>query len=332
MKKLFSIFLVLVLFFALPVAVSAAQKTLIVVSQPDPLMDSQWVYGPLYLYTPMDDAAWDDAKPTVLIYDSRWGIPIPTATWISTASSVENNQVDSWRWFHAKMNIACTAYNITGSVEVTSDNAEEFYFNGFYIGTDGEVQLPYYDNGEWGTVITYPIIPQAGANTLDFIVRNYPPWYPDASGTYLQNEPNPTGLIFKATVSYELPDVVWQPPITNDAFALKDGTTLPIKFKLQMQDETLITDINDVKLMVHEGAYSEPLGQMVKDWYIGDGGDFLRFDIYEYYYVANFHTKKYGLIDGGVYTAVVYDVCTGDVLGHFDFIVSTSSNTSRGKK
>ena len=331
MKKLFLVIMVLDLCFVLSTNVLATQKTLTIVSQPDTLMTNQWVYGPRYIYTPMGDTDWGNAKPTVLVYDTRWGIPIPTATWISTSDPIEENQVDSWRLFHAKMNIACTAYNITGSVVVTSDNAEEFYFNGLYIGTDGEVQVPYTDNGEWRTPVEYEtIIPQAGANTLDFIVRNYPPWYPTASCCYMPGEPNPTGLIFKATVNYELPDVVWQPPLTNESFELKDGTTMPFKFKLHTQVGDLIIDQMNVYLKVF-GPSDGGIGDEVAAFWPGEGGDFLRFDLYESYYIGNFRTKDYGLTDGETYTAVVFDACTDEVLGTYTFLVSAGKGNRANK-
>ena len=38
------------------------------------------------------------------------------------------------------------------------------------------------------------------------------------------------GLLFSVELDYEVPDVVWQPPITNDAFELKDGTKYEATF------------------------------------------------------------------------------------------------------
>jgi len=333
MKKLFSIFLVLVLFFALPVAVSATQKTLIVVSKPDAAMQFQSVYGPLYGYAVLGDLAWSNAKPTVATWTHGSWPEITGATWISTADKVEDGETDTWRWFNIKMILPCTAYNITnGMVTVTSDNAEEFYFNDALIWTDGEVQVDYYDNAEWRTVLTHSVTAQAGVNTLDFVVRNYAPYYPDRYGSYSGGtyDKNPAGLIFKATVDYELPEIVWQPPLTNDSFELKDGTTMPFKFKLYTQAGDLIIDQMNIYMKIF-GPSDGGIGSEVAAFWPGEGGDFLRFDLYEFYYIGNFHTKDYGLTEGATYTAVVYDGCTDDVLGTYTFVVSAGKG-NRGNK
>ena len=322
MKRLVSILLALAVCAALAAVVWATSGSVTVVSEPG--VD---VYGPLLNYKPPYDGAWGTANPAVAISDNRWpsdlGMP-----WISSAYPVENKDVDSWRWFHDEMTLPCTADNISsGIVKVHADNAEEFWFNSEKVGSDGEVQGDYYDNAEWNNLKEYPISPHAGLNTLDFIVRNYPPYYPTKDGTYYPNEPNPTGLIYEATVNYEVPDVVWQPPVTNDAFELKDGTTLPLKFKLYQQDGTLITSMQNVYMMVHGPG----LGDGVR-WDLGDGVDSLRFDYCEYYYITNFQTRNYELMDEAWYTAVVHDGCTGQILGYIEFMVSTSKGAGRGNK
>ncbi|MEJ2560246.1 MAG: hypothetical protein P8186_29330 [Anaerolineae bacterium] len=155
-------------------------------------------------------------------------------------------------------------------------------------------------------------------------------WVRNYAGTNSQTG-NPTGLIYKTTVDYETPDVVWQPPVTNDAFELKDGTTLPLKFKLFTQGGDLITDMKDVFMMVHEGP---GIGTPVEGaaWWLGDGVDNLRFDPYEFYYIANFQTKNFSLSDGATYTAVVHDGCTNEVLGTIEFVISLSKGTGRGNR
>lgn len=333
MKKLFSIFLVLGLCFTLSTIVSATQETLIVVSTPDATMQFQSVYGPLYGYTVLGDSAWGNPKPTVATWTHGSWPTITGATWISTAYEVEDGETDTWRWFNIKMILPCTAYNITnGLLEVTSDNAEEFYFNSVLVGTVGEVQGWYTDNGEWGDVQPYTISPQAGLNTLDFVVRNYAPYSPDLNGPYYGGNynQNPAGLIFKAMVDYELPDVVWQPPLTNESFELKDGTTMPFKFKLYTQAGDLIIDQMDIYLKIF-GPSDGGIGSEVVAFWPGGGSDFLRFDLYEFYYIGNFHTKDYGLTEGETYTAVVFDGCTDDVLETYPFVVSAGKG-NRGNK
>lgn len=312
MRKLVSIALALAICVALAVVVSANTASKTVVS--DTNVD---VHGPLDHYAPLGHSDWGTPTNAVATWVHGNWPSIAGAAWISTAYYVEDPVNDSWRWFQGEMTLACTAYNIVSGTMVmaTSDNAEEFYFNGAFVGSDGEVQVPFTDDQEWNTIISYAISPQPGVNTLDFIVRNY------AQGGGIPTS-NPTGLLYKATVDYEVPDVVWQPPITNLDFALQDGTTLPLKFKLYQQDGTLITNVQDVYLTV------ELDGTVVETWNLGDGIESLRWN--EDYYIANFQTRNYNLVDGATYTAVVHDGCTGDMLGLFDFVLDTSKGTGRG--
>ncbi len=73
-------------------------------------------------------------------------------------------------------------------------------------------------------------------------------------------EPNgPTGVIFSLTLDYELPDVVWQPPVTNlESSGRKNGSTLPLKFRFYTQDGKLIKQPQQVYLAVHEGGFADP--------------------------------------------------------------------------
>ena len=207
----------------------------------------------------------------------------------------------------------------------TSDNAEEVYFNGILVGSDGEVQGAFVDNSEWNTIVNYTISPVPGLNTLDFIVRNY-------AGS---NSPtgNPTGLIYKAMINYEIPDVVWQPPVTNEGFVLKNGTTLPLKFKLYQQDGTLITEEKSVIVEVYYKAPGATMPTLVTSWELGPGVDNLRFDPYEYYYIANVKTKELGLADG-VYYAVVFDGCADSLQLEkpIEFKVSSEQPANRSNK
>jgi len=124
---------------------------------------------------------------------------------------VEDPVNDSWRKFTKTFELCPGAYDIQpGSIQVNSDNAEEFYFNGVLVGSDGEVQGAYYDNQEWNTVKSWAITPQPGVNILDFIVRNYACYSPTRSGSYFCGTPpnpqsNPAGLIYKAELIYKCP-------------------------------------------------------------------------------------------------------------------------------
>jgi hypothetical protein len=170
------------------------------------------VYGPLGVYAGLDDAAWGISSSALATWvHSSWP-SIEGATWISTAYYVEDVVNDSWMWFHDEITIP--GYPSSGMVLATADNAEEFYLNGTFVGSDGEVQVDYYDDAEWGTIIQYSIAPKPGVNTLDFIVRNYAAYYPDKNGTYTGGEPpdpklNPVGLIYKAEVNYYEEETAW---------------------------------------------------------------------------------------------------------------------------
>ena len=140
-----------------------------------------------------------------------------------------------------------------------------------------------------------------------------------------------TGVVYSLKLNYELPDVVWQPPVTNSNFSLKNGSTLPLKFNLYTQDGVLITSMQEISLAIHKGKYVEPLGDSVAGWILGKSVKYLRFDKGGGQYIANFQTNKMGLEDGW-YTAVVHDGCTEEALGYIEFELSSQKNTNRGNR
>ncbi len=160
------------------------------------------VYGPLTSYYGLEDEMWGDPPDNAVATWVHGSWPsISGAIWISTNLHTEEPVANnSWRWFHDEINIQ--GYPLAGTVvSATADNAEEVYFNGVLVGSDGEVQIPFTDNQEWGTILDYSIIPQPGLNTLDFIVRNY-------AGSSSPTS-NPTGLIYKAIISYYPEESAW---------------------------------------------------------------------------------------------------------------------------
>lgn len=286
------------------------------------------VYGPMDHYAPLGNPDWGEAKEAVATWVHPAWPSIPGAIWISSSYLNGDGGIpvsdDSWRWFHDVITLSCTAENIESNavVAATSDNAEEFYFNGLFVGSDGDVQGPSFGGFEWNTIKDYPITLLPGDNTIDFIVRNY--GYDPATATPYSN---PTGLIYSATITYEVPDVQWQPPVTNRAFKLKDGTTLPLKFRLYTQEGNLITDEKDVYMIITCGTSTDA----TKVWYPGDGVDDLRFDPWGYHYIANFKTRDYeNSSDWQSCTASVLDLCDDLELGQISFAVSTLAGTHRG--
>jgi len=161
---------------------------------------SVFVYGPINQYAAVDSDDWGTSASAVITWKHPSWPTISETNWISSAYYTELTRPDSWRLFSDVIEIPSCATNITGSLSVTSDNAEEVYLNEVLLGTDGEVQDVSHDDQEWNTVLNYPLIGlQAGTNTLKIIVRNY---------AYSTDSPtvNPTGLIYKAIVNYTMDD------------------------------------------------------------------------------------------------------------------------------
>lgn len=185
------------------------------------------VYGPLSAYASVGDAAWGSANAAVATWVHGSWPSIADATWISTSyyigqdgGSIPNS---SWRLFHDDFTIPAGAYNISATLTITSDNAEEVYLNGVFVDSDGEVQGSPVDNHEWSTVIDLSLTPQAGANSLDIIVRNYP-GSSSATG-------NPTGLIFKLVINYDLPlgiDVDVKPGSFPNSMNINGNGVVPV--------------------------------------------------------------------------------------------------------
>ncbi|HIH97277.1 MAG TPA: hypothetical protein HA348_07395 [Thermoplasmata archaeon] len=178
------------------VADTSSEMTELLVSEPGVA-----VYGPLDHYALLKSPDWVSSNPAVACWVHPSWPSIPGATWISTAYYVENT-VDSWRWFHDEITLPEKGYYIGASVVLaTTDNAEEVYLNGEFVGSDGEVQGSFIDNHEWKTIVDYDIAPQPGVNHLDIITRNY--------GVGGSSTSNPTGLIYQATVNYYPEETAW---------------------------------------------------------------------------------------------------------------------------
>jgi len=201
------------------VSTSAMADTMTVVSD-----TSVYVYGPLDHYAAIDSADWSTSKPAVVTWVHGSWPTITGATWISSAYNTEEPAADnSWRLFEDVIEIPACAISIDGNlVSITSDNAEEAYLNGNLIGSDGELEGPFVDNQEWSSVLSYPLTGlAAGTNTLKIIVRNY-------AGSSSPTS-NPTGLIYKADITYTLADA------DGDGYNCAD-------------------DCDDTNIVVHPGA------------------------------------------------------------------------------
>lgn len=219
-----------------------------------------------------------------------------------------------------------TAYNVSGEAVMAADNYGWLDINGIQVLEP--VNMSQSDrNYAFPPSITDSIPASVTGslncnNVLSAEVHN---------GTSNGYRNGPTGVIFSITLKYEVPIVMWKPPITNpQSFYLKDGTSLPLKFQLFTNDGTLITEPKNIYLAVHRDMIEG--GESIKDWHLGEGVDNLRFG--NSTYTAIFKTKNHDLLVGESYsyTASVKDVCTGSVLGSVSFKISNLSGTNRGQK
>jgi hypothetical protein len=121
---------------------------------------------------------------------------------------------------------------------------------------------------------------------------------------------------------------VFEAPVINTGFLLKDGTTVPVKFHLADCDGTVIAGQRNVTLEVT--GPNAAGADTTYSFSLSDGT--LRWDatVMPPHYAASFSTKTYSVRDGGHYTAVVEE--EGVPIGTIGFDVSTSSGTARGNK
>lgn len=303
MKKFIVVPAVLILSLVLAVAATASTSSnATITSQPGVI-----AYGPLDHYAPPGSPDWGAPTSAVATWvHPSWAaqVSVPGATWIATSYYTEDPKVDSWRLFHAEMVVACTAQSITnGHLYVTSDNAEEAYFNGALLGVDGVVDGPADHGYWWSTVLDYPLNPVPGTNTFDFIVRNYiprPNLIPRATP-----ESNPTGIIYRATVDYTLPEVV--------PGAASEGK---LTFQLSGGSAILTGVTEGFSLTV-----TDSLGNTIGTW----DATTLSFDA-----STGTFSVMFPILYGVTYTATVTDNCTGETLGAFDFTGSASGTGTLG--
>ncbi|HEU0292705.1 MAG TPA: PKD domain-containing protein [Anaerolineales bacterium] len=252
---------------------------------------SVMVYGPLNAYTALGDAAWVSPVPAVVTWKHpSWPILSP-ASWISNTYYIDGNVAgDTWRLFRKTVELCEGAYDISGSINATSDNAEEVYVNGNKVGFDGEIQGPFVDNAEWSTINSYYYVAEANTLTFDFIVRNY-------AGSSSATS-NPTGLIFNATVNYECN----QPPVADPNGPYLGAVNTAIAF-----DGT---------------GSSDPDGDSLNyAWNFGDGNTSVGVAPTHSYAVAGIYDVCLTVSDGHVDSpnactyAIVYDPTGGFVTG-----------------
>jgi hypothetical protein len=217
MKRTISIVLALSLALVTPIAAFADTTTIYSDT-------SVMVYDVLDYYAPLSSPAWVNPEPAVITWKHPSWPTLDPASWISDTYYIEGNIAgNTWRRFSKTVELCEGAYDISGEINATADNAEEAYVNGTLVGFDGETTGSFIDNHEWNTIQTYYFVASADTLIFDFIVRNY-------SGTNSATG-NPTGLIFNATVNYSCPIEVQidiKPGSYPNSINLKSKGVLPV--------------------------------------------------------------------------------------------------------
>jgi hypothetical protein len=226
--------------------------------------------------------------------------------------------------------VPSVAYNVSGDVAIASDNYGWLYLNGVEVLEPRD--LTEYDRNFFSPPST-AIIPARLLACNNVLAAEVQDGCGDCDPTQvLANASNgPTATIFSLTLIYDLPEVDWRPPLTDSGFVRKNGSTLPLKFRFYTQTGKLIKKMQNVYLAVHEGGLTEPLGDTVTQWTLGNSVRHLRFSKGDGQYIANFQTQKMDL-DDGVYTAAVHDGCTDKVLGTIEFELVGSKKKPHGPK
>ena len=145
--------------------------------------------------------------PSVLAWThSAWApYGVAGAEWISSSYYTENTDNNTWRLFTRNFPLPTDATNISGTLTMNCDNAEDVYLNGTWVG-DGSpaivygVPCPPNTGGQhgWNSVESWDVSSGliAGDNELWTMTRNYA-WGGGPTG-------NPTGLIYKLCYSYDV--------------------------------------------------------------------------------------------------------------------------------
>jgi len=275
----------------------------------------EWVEASLY----PSGAYLDPTDPLSPFYETG-------AAWISFSSNgmgpaaIPADGTREVYLYRKTFKVPAVAYNLSADVAIASDNYGWLYVNGEEVL---EPRVRSEDDLNFQSPPSTATIPPRLLVCNNVLAAEVQDGCGDCGGSSII--PNgPTAAIFALKLDYELPDVVWQPPVTNLDSGRKNGSTLPLKFRFYTQDGKLIKQPQQVYLAVHEGRFPDPeneldeLGKIVAEWNLGNSVRNMRFSKGNGQYIANFQTNKMNLNDG-TYTAVVHDGCTGEALGHMDF-------------
>ena len=140
-----------------------------------------------------------------------------SSTWPGGAGNSEGNPNNNqWRLFEDGFSLPWNATVTSATLSYTADNAADVYFNGNTtpIATTNDVygsvpgSLPF----NFSNVYSTSFSPTPGYNSLQFVVRNW-------GGNF---NPNPTGVLYKATVNYCVP------VLTGSLVVTKQVTNYPV--------------------------------------------------------------------------------------------------------
>jgi hypothetical protein len=144
---------------------------------------------PLQYY---DGSDWQPAVAVDPIHPA-WTeqVSIPGATWMWRTAKVTDEEANSGSVvdFKQTFDIPGCAEAMTGSIQITTDNAYDLYVNGVLVGSDVA----------WTDVETYDISSYLLPGSNDLEVRGYNNLPESQSADYTSN---PAGIIYSAAIEY----------------------------------------------------------------------------------------------------------------------------------
>jgi len=142
------------------------------------------------------------------ISGAKW---ISLGDWLETTpdGDLDNHQegwwgdyINSWWKFERTINIPLNAVNISGTLNITSDNVESIELNSIGVGGYTDVYGAFSDSQQWKKINSHSISLSPGPNDLNIMVRNF--LRPEGTGY-----DNPIGLIYKLEYQYQIEETAW---------------------------------------------------------------------------------------------------------------------------
>jgi hypothetical protein len=199
--------IICVLCLALIPAMVSASQTMVLTSGTGTLTAGYTTTLPANPLSPADyGGSWYPAVPSQDIA-STWypagQAPFGSGSlWISSAAYREGKSTeDQWRVFKQDFTLPSGATIDSAQIVFTADNAADVYLNGVQIATTTPEQVDVVnpsDYSDYSKTFSTSFNPQAGSNTLSFVVRNFA--LGDVNGF------NPSALLYTATIQYTVKD------------------------------------------------------------------------------------------------------------------------------